>query len=41
MLLILFIKQSSDITNHWREIFDPDGSNISQLSRYIHRRTFK
>jgi len=22
-----------NITNHWREIFDPSGSNISQLNR--------
>lgn len=27
------------ITNYWREIFDPSGSNISQLNRYIQEAT--
>lgn len=26
---------SKRLTKHWREIFDPSGSNISQLKRYM------
>jgi hypothetical protein len=29
------------LTKHNREIFDPIGSNISQLKRYVHIKGFK